>query len=545
MPFRPSVGDEFQINNINYAVASHPQSPMYPYAQEGGRATVYRIDSRYGARALKVFKAAYRSQQVALASRNLERFSTLAGMGVCRREVLVPNDQGEYPLGEPDLAWSVVMPWIEGSTWYDIITEPDPQKRQIDIVVMRMVVEQFLNILIQLELNGVTHCDLSPGNLLIRLKPPEIDLIDVEEICANGMNIPENIPRGTPGYMHKSAGYGMWHPYADRFAGAILLCEMVCWSSSEFQAAINGDSYFAPNEMQEPCERYHLMRQTLINFGGLELAEMFDRCWFSPDLASAPAFWEWARALKEYLRKVIPSQPPGADILRTQLAHTITEMKQMAKVSQKHMSNDAKAGLQHSIQWLEKEYQQLTKHVSQPPKNPPKSNPPYRGGTLEVKPKSKLPILLMGIAASLAISGYVAFGLFGQDAQPQSPLEPDVVITILPNNETLTPSFTLIPTATYTPTSTWTPTITNTLTPVPTATPVRVVVQPTVRPPTDTPVPAPTDTPVPAPTDTPVPVPTDTPVPVPTDTPVPKPKPNPNPNPRPTNPPQGTPDGGR
>jgi serine/threonine protein kinase len=526
MPFRPSAGDSFQINNITYTVASHPQSPMYPYAQEGGRATVYRIDSMYGARAIKVFKSAYRTQQIALASRNLERFSTLAGMGVCRREVLSPTAAGEYPLDEPDLAWSVVMPWIEGSTWYDVITEPDAQKRQIDIVVMRTIVEQFLNILIQLELNGVTHCDLSPGNLLIRLKPPEIDLIDVEEICANGMNIPENIPRGTPGYMHKSASNGMWHPYADRFAGAVLLCEMVCWSSNEFQAAMNGDSYFAPNEMQESCDRYHLMRQTLIHFGGLELAEIFDRCWFSADLASAPAFWEWARALQGYFRKVMPSQPPSADILRSQLGHTISEMKQMLKVSPKHLTNDAKSGLQQSLQWLEKEHMRLTKHVSQPSKETQRVPPDV---VRQPAPKSKVSVLIIGVAASLAISGYVAFGVLAQE-EPQVPLDPDVVITILPNNETLTPTYTLIPSATLVPTETVPPTFTNTAVPIPTDTRVRVIVPPTnPPPPTDTPVPPPTDTPVPPPTDTPVPPPTDTPVPPPTDTPVPKPKPKPKP----------------
>lgn len=215
MSFRPAVGDTLQINGIKYTVAAHPQSPMYPYAQEGGRATVYRLDAPHGARALKVFKSVYRTRQLAESSRVLERFSTFMGMGVCRREVLAPTADGRNPLDESDLAWSVLMPWVEGSTWYDILTESSERRRPIDIVLMRGIVQQFLNILIELELNGVTHCDLSPGNVLIRLRPPEVDLIDVEEVCALGMPIPENVPRGTPGYMHASAIDGMWHPYAD------------------------------------------------------------------------------------------------------------------------------------------------------------------------------------------------------------------------------------------------------------------------------------------------------------------------------------------
>jgi hypothetical protein len=354
MSFRPAVGDTLQINGITYTIAAHPQSPMYPYAQEGGRATVYRLDAPLGAKALKVFKSVYRTKQIAESTRVLERFSTLMGMGVCRREVLAPTADGRNPLDEPDLAWSVLMPWVEGSTWYDILTESAERKRPIDIVVMRALVQQFLNILIELELNGVTHCDLSPGNVLIRLRPPEVDLIDVEEVCAIGMPIPESVPRGTPGYMHKSAMNGMWHPYADRFAGAILLCEMICWSSAEFQSACHGDSFFAPNEMQTECERYQLMRRTLMQFGGDQLVEVFRRCWTAPTLDQAPAFWEWARALQhEYFRKVMPSQPPSSDILQAQVQYTVREVQRVLHCAPPSLNQEMRDGLQKTLMWLD------------------------------------------------------------------------------------------------------------------------------------------------------------------------------------------------
>jgi len=121
MPFRPTVNEELTINGVVYRVVPHPQSPNYPFAQEGGRATVYRLDSPHGARALKVFKQLYRTHHVDTTAIHLSKYATLVGLGVCNREVLAPTADGVSPLNEPDLAWSVLMPWVEGTTWYDVL----------------------------------------------------------------------------------------------------------------------------------------------------------------------------------------------------------------------------------------------------------------------------------------------------------------------------------------------------------------------------------------------------------------------------------------
>jgi hypothetical protein len=542
MPFRPEVHEELIINGTTYSIAPHPQSPNYPFAQEGGRATVYRIDSLHASKALKVFKQMYRTSQVSITATRLSQYATLTGLGVCNREVLAPSASGEAPLGEADLEWSVLMPWIEGATWYDILIETDERKRNIDLPTMRTVVQKFLNILLEMELNAVTHCDLSPGNILVRFWPPEVDLIDVEEICATGVPMPEILPKGTPGYTHRSASDGLWHPYADRFAGAILLCEMICWSDEEFRQQVHGDSFFDPDELQEDTPRYQLMRHTLTQLGGSELAKLFEQCWYSEHLSDTPAFWEWARGMQEYFRKVVSIQPPIQEKLQAQLAHTLNEVQVRLKLPEVKSDANTRAAYQRIQQRLNYDMSKLLGGTASPPilqstpridvKKPPTGNTPpivSQVARVDVMNWRRLGFVVGSTVISVAIAGFVVFGLLANQTENRSIL-PQIVVTILPNNETLTPSYTIEPTITQTSEPTVVPT--DTMVPA-TAVPVKIVPTrarstPTPVPPT---VPLPTDTAVPLPTDTAVPLPTDTAVPLPTDTAVPKPQSQPQPKP--------------
>jgi hypothetical protein len=526
MPFRPEVHEELIINGTAYRIAPHPQSPNYPFAQEGGRATVYRLDSSHSSRALKVFKQMYRTSQVEITAKRLSQYATLTGLGVCNREVLSPNANGEAPLNESDLEWSVLMPWIEGATWYDILIETDERKRNIDLPTMRTVVQKFLNILLEMELNAVTHCDLSPGNILVRFWPPEVDLIDVEEICANGVPMPEILPKGTPGYTHRSASDGLWHPYADRFAGAILLCEMICWSDEEFRQHVHGDSFFDPEELQEDTARYQVMYRTLTQLGGSELAKLFEQCWFAENLSDTPAFWEWARGMQEYFRKVVSIQPPIKEKLQAQLTHTLSELQTRLKLPEVKSDASTRVAYQRIQQRLNYDLAKLIDGGTSAPPPAVQTTPridikktravsntqvarPIDGAS--VMNWRRLGFVVGSTVVSVAIAGFVVFGLLASETDNRSIL-PQIVVTILPNNETLTPSYTVEPTITQTPL----PTIPVTDTAIP-ATAVPVKIAPTKVQPTRTAV-APTRTAVP-PTDTVVP-PTDTAVP-PTDTAVP------------------------
>ncbi len=89
MSFQLRTGEELAIDGVIYHVAEHPRAPGMPYGQEGRQATVYRLHSSVGPRALKVFKPSYRqaSDQIALAQ-SLSGFAQLPGLGVCQRTVL-------------------------------------------------------------------------------------------------------------------------------------------------------------------------------------------------------------------------------------------------------------------------------------------------------------------------------------------------------------------------------------------------------------------------------------------------------------------------
>ncbi len=345
MRFRPKANDRITLNGIEYSFAPHPHASSLAHGQEGGRATVYRLNAAsntlYETKALKVFKDQYRIPQIGEISDKLAQYASISGLGVCYREVLRPDQYNRPPLGEEELKWAVLMPWVEGNTWYDILSE----KSDIDTVVMRVVVQKYLDVLLDLERNAVTHCDLSPANILVRLRPsPEVNLIDVEEMCAVGIPAPEMLPRGTAGYAHRSAHLGLWHPFADRFAGALLLCEMVCWSESTFRECAAGDSFFDFTEMHSTtCQRYHVMVQALEKVGGLHLVDLFKRCWLSTDLAQAPAFWEWSAGLSQYFNnKVMVSQPPNNAYLQQQIVHVTRQLtyKRMRSMPEEQVAFD-------------------------------------------------------------------------------------------------------------------------------------------------------------------------------------------------------------
>jgi hypothetical protein len=356
-------------------------------------------------------------------------------------------------MGEPDLNWAVVMPWVDGMTWYDIITEPDDAKRAIKPVVLRELVGNYLDVLVDLERNGVTHCDLSPGNILIRLQPPAIDLIDVEEICAPGMPIPENVPRGTPGYMHHTAAQGMWHPFADRFAGAVLLCEMICWENPLFREHVHGDSFFAPEEAQQVCQRYQVMVQVLFELCGSEAPRLFERLWFSRTLAEAPAFWEWARVLQAYFRRTQSLQPPTESIFARQLDHTISEYTRRITEIFPTRNTELITQYQTILQWLIAERRKLRlPEIDVSAIKPPAAQPIQV--TVSIPALPKIPWVVwygvMGLVVVVVLTVLIARGMqSATNNQSDLPADqtPLAVATVFPDSA----DSVMVPTQTLTP----------------------------------------------------------------------------------------------
>ena len=254
--------------------------------------------------------------------------------------MLVPQRHAALLQQQSDLIYAVLMPWIEGPTWLQVMQEKRELGKQESLALARSLA----GILATLEQKGVAHCDLSAPNLLIpglmgkgvEQGGTALALVDVEQLYGPGLERPEPLPAGSPGYAHRTADDGLWTAAADRFAGAVLLAEMLGWCDDRVRQAAYGESYFEPDEMQQPSARSDHLRTVLRERWGDGLAALFDQAWHSDTLADGPTFGEWLVALPEreptapygidserQPGRLPPPEPPSAD--RTPSAGTPPE----------------------------------------------------------------------------------------------------------------------------------------------------------------------------------------------------------------------------
>jgi len=67
-----------------------------------------------------------------------------------------------------------------------------------------------------------------------------VELIDVEHLYAPGFAPTSILVLGTPGYNLVTTAEGAWSPWADRFAAAVLLSEMLTWHNPEVVRRASG-----------------------------------------------------------------------------------------------------------------------------------------------------------------------------------------------------------------------------------------------------------------------------------------------------------------
>lgn len=294
MAFRPDCNDQIAIDGADYCIAEHPSAPGMPYGQEGRQAVVYQLVASDGSlRALKVFKARFRLPTMVLLSERLSALAALEGLQVCQRTVLTSRRHTVLLAQHPDLIYAVLMPWISGSTWMDVLLDQRPLTPAQSLAFA----QAFTHVLAGMEERGLAHCDLSSPNLLIRdsgqAHPPSVALVDVEQLYGPGLDRPDTLPGGSAGYAHRTAPAGLWSHQADRFAGAVLLAEMLGWCDPRVRAAAYGESYFDPDEIHSTGQRYALLTQALREGWGAPVAQLFERAWQSADLLDCPTFGEW------------------------------------------------------------------------------------------------------------------------------------------------------------------------------------------------------------------------------------------------------------
>lgn len=326
--FRPQVNQRLRIGRHEYRFLPHPMSPAFPYGQEGRMAVVYKLIRETSGtasdagvhRAFKVFKSAYRTPQIELKAREIKAFASLPGLQACIRRVISPNSPRYRDLLQqyPDLAYAVLMPWVPGETWGDIMLRQKPLTRDQAWTLAWSV----LYILVEMERRNMAHCDLAASNLMVDWhdNQPVVALVDVEQIYAPGLSSPESLLVGSPGYMPHFDRESLWGPLGDRFAGAVLLAEILAWYHPEVARHGNEQSYFREEEMHTESERFRLLVRALEGWGKV-FGELFRRAWFASSLQGCPPLSYWydafqgrpvnLRALQSTAAPSSPSSPPS------------------------------------------------------------------------------------------------------------------------------------------------------------------------------------------------------------------------------------------
>ncbi|WP_390587450.1 protein kinase [Paenibacillus illinoisensis] len=271
-----------------------------PYGQEGREGTVYKLINSSGeSSALKVFRPAFRQPSIMKLTELVADLTVHSGLRVWSRTILNPLEDMELLGQYPELLYGAHMPWIDGVTWSEFMLGREALSREQSLKMATGLVSTMA----VLEQAGIAHADLSASNVLIinpneEAKDLSVELVDVEGMYAKQLEEPDNLPEGTTGYTATFLrDYGDWSPLSDRFAGGVLLAEMLAWSSTDICKQAWGDSYFDPQEIQQQSERYVLLQATLEQCYGSEVAALLERLWNAEQLQQCPTFGEWQIAL--------------------------------------------------------------------------------------------------------------------------------------------------------------------------------------------------------------------------------------------------------
>jgi hypothetical protein len=319
MAFNPQAGQTVTIRDTIYQIAEHPAAPDFPFGQEGRAGIVYQLVGESEPIALKVFKPRFVTPDLVSLADQIESFAVIPGLSVCHRKVLTPQQDASLLRQAPELTYAVLMPWITGPSWMQILLDK-PSFTPQQSLSLAQALTQMLSIM---EQKGIAHCDLSAANLLFpslagtatQESFSPVELVDVEQIYARNLNRPEMIPSGSDGYAHKSVRTErMWNVKADRFAGAVLLAEILSWCEPIIQDAAWGESFFDQHELQQSCDRYHLLHQTLGRAWGAHVAGLFQRAWHADLLDDCPTFGEWLIALPVDVECAVQARGETVDV---------------------------------------------------------------------------------------------------------------------------------------------------------------------------------------------------------------------------------------
>ena len=290
------ANERIAIGGQPYRVAEHPALPGIPYIQRGGRGFVIQLVRPDGERlALKYFKLKYRVPELVTVAAALDRYADIPGLRAAHRTVFTRTHHAALLDQYPALEYGMLMPWLPGVTWYDLVTTKAPISPRESV----RLAQAASSIMAGLESRAVAHCDIAGGNVMVERRAAQIELVDIEEMYGAELPRPVEAPAGQDGYQHRtSRDNGQWQPEGDRFGGAVLLAEMLGWSDGRIRANSADEHFFAASELQDADSgRYRLMRDVLSTSFGPPVGELFEAAWRSLTLADCPPLASWRDTL--------------------------------------------------------------------------------------------------------------------------------------------------------------------------------------------------------------------------------------------------------
>ena len=120
---------------------------------------------------------------------------------VCKRDVLTPERNGALIGKHPDLLYAVLMPWVQGQTWFDVISD----QRQLTAEESLKLARALAGTGSAMEQRGLADCDMSAPNVMIpffseveRLlgEQLQVELVDVEQMYGSKMDRPDALLAG-------------------------------------------------------------------------------------------------------------------------------------------------------------------------------------------------------------------------------------------------------------------------------------------------------------------------------------------------------------
>lgn len=297
-----------------WQLAADPERPGEVWSHQGHGSTVYKLESGPLSCAAKLVGADSGGAGLREVAGKLEMWAVVPGLLVAQRTVLDPARCRELLGASAGNTYAVLMPWVNGPSWDSVVLgrwEITPQQA---VRIARGLAGAFAG----LEDLGAAHCQITGRHVLLPVLGYHHDavgpharesqgvvahpvaLVDLERCCGPSMQAPPAPPFEVGGYRHR--GGPAWSGLADRFAGAVLLAEVLGWCDPIVREAAAGGSFFAPQELQQDGRRYQLLLARLEARWGRAPASLLRQAWSSPSLAACPPLSAWLEAVPDAYR---------------------------------------------------------------------------------------------------------------------------------------------------------------------------------------------------------------------------------------------------